>query len=355
MAETKKVFLVIPAFEPDQEMICLIQKVHAQTDFEIIIVDDGSGEAYAPIFKEAGNYAYVISYGINKGKGYALKTAFSYIAKMHSGEGTVVTADSDGQHSLEDITAVAEASVKRPDSLVLGRRQFAGKVPIKSRLGNSVTRKVFELSSGIKVGDTQTGLRGVSVKELPYMIRIEGNRYEYETNMLLYWTRDKKDIYEQPIETIYLNENKGSHFHPLKDSYQIYKEIIKFSFSSGIGFLADYFLYALLIIMTQRLPLNWSVGISNITARIVSAMINYAINRKYVFKDDRKVMKTAVQYIILAVIILILNTLILSLLINTLVPNRFIAKIIAEIILFVFSCFAQKKIIFRKKLAEEGC
>lgn len=355
MTDKKNVILVIPAYEPDEKLIELLQNVKLRTEFKIVVVDDGSGEAYTSIFEEAQKYAFVIRYKNNHGKGYALKTAFSYIQNTSSGDTTIVTADSDGQHKVGDIIAVAQTAEKRPDSLILGSRQFAGKVPLKSRLGNSVTRKVFQLFLGTKVGDTQTGLRAFDQKQLPYMLQIEGNRYQYEMNMLLNWTKEKKTIDEQPIETIYLNENAGSHFHPVRDSYEIYKEIIKFSFSSGIGFLVDYFLYAILIILTQGMPLNLSLGISNVTARVVSAIINYSLNRKYVFKDDGNVFKTASQYAILAAVILVLNTLLLSLLVDTFIPNRFIAKIIVEITLFLFSCIAQKKVIFKHKMVKDQC
>ncbi|MHC1722701.1 MAG: GtrA family protein [Aminipila sp.] len=355
MIDRKNVILVIPAYEPDEKMIQLLQNINSQAEFKIVVVDDGSGEVYAPIFAEAEQYAYVISYKTNQGKGYALKTAFSHILNAYKDEAIIVTADSDGQHKVEDIVAVVQAAQGRPDSLILGSREFAGKVPLKSRFGNSVTSKVFELSLGTKVGDTQTGLRAFQSKHLPYMLQIGGNRYQFEMNMLLHWVKDKRTIYEQPIETIYLDKNIGSHFHPIKDSYEIYKDIIKFSFSSGIGFLIDYILYSILIIATQGLPVNLSIGISNISARIVSAMINYIINRKFVFKDDGNVLKTATQYAILAFVILILNTLLLSLLVDTFIPNRFIAKIIVELILFLFSCFAQKKVIFKHKIAKEQC
>lgn len=355
MTDKKNVILVIPAYEPDEKLIQLLQNINTRTEFDIIVVDDGSGEAYTSIFEEAKKYAFVITYKNNHGKGYALKTAFSYIQNTDKGEATIITADSDGQHKVEDIIAVAQTAEKRPDFLILGSRQFAGKVPLKSRLGNSVTRKVFELSLGTRVEDTQTGLRAFDKKQLSYMLHIGGNRYQYEMNMLLNWTKNKKSIYEHPIETIYLNENAGSHFDPVRDSYEIYKEIIKFSFSSGIGFLADYFLYSVLIILTQGMPLNLSLGISNVAARVVSAIINYSLNRKYVFKDDGQVLKTATQYAILATVILILNTLLLSLLVDTVLPNRFIAKIIVEVILFLFSCFAQKKVIFKNKIVKEQC
>lgn len=347
MANQKQVIVVIPAYEPSDELLTLIQEIRSQTPFKVIIVDDGSGSRYAPIFEEARLDAYVIGYKDNEGKGSALKTAFFYILKRYE-EAIIVTADSDGQHRVKDIVAIAEAAKQHPEALVLGIRSFDKQVPVRSRFGNKITSFIFQLSSGIKIKDTQTGLRAFDGKALNYLLKIPGNRYEYEMNMLMNWAKDQKEIYEKPIETIYRNENSSSHFHPVKDSFQIYKEIIKFSCSSLIAFLADYILYALLIVLTNSLPINLSIGISNVGARIMSAILNYNLNRKFVFKSDNNVLKTALQYAALAAGILVLNTLLLTLLVHTCITNQFVAKIVVELVLFTISCTVQKQIIFKK-------
>ena len=347
MANQKQVIVVIPAYEPSDELLTLIQEIGSQTPFKVIIVDDGSGSRYAPIFEEARLDAYVIGYKDSEGKGSALKTAFSYILKRYE-EAIIVTADSDGQHRVKDIVAIAEAAKQHPEALVLGIRSFDKQVPVRSRFGNKITSFIFQLSSGIKIKDTQTGLRAFDGKALNYLLKIPGNRYEYEMNMLMNWAKDQKEIYEKPIETIYRNENSSSHFHPVKDSFQIYKEIIKFSCSSLIAFLADYILYALLIVLTNSLPINLSIGISNVGARIMSAILNYNLNRKFVFKSDNNVLKTALQYAALAAGILVLNTLFLTLLVHTCITNQFVAKIVVELVLFIISCTVQKQIIFKK-------
>ncbi|QIB70313.1 glycosyltransferase [Aminipila butyrica] len=345
------IFLVIPAYEPDERMVELLKQVSARGEFTTLVVDDGSGPDYQRLFAEAEKYAIVIRHESNQGKGCALKTAFKAIQAM-AREAVVVTADADGQHQLEDITAVAEAQRNHPGALTLGSRRFAGKVPLKSRIGNSLTAQVVALSLKRRVGDTQTGLRAFDSKDLPVLLNIEGSRYEYEMNMLLYWSRAERTIWEEPIETIYLDDNVGSHFHPLRDSYQIYREIFKFSFSSGIGFLVDYVLYALLLVITKGMPVHLSVSISNILARVISAGVNYSINRKFVFKDQGQVVKTAAQYAALAVVILICNTLLLSYLVATWIPNQLEAKVVVELTLFLFSCVVQRWLIFRKPAAQ---
>ncbi len=354
MTNQKQVIVVIPAYEPNDELLTLIQKIRTQTSYKVIIVDDGSGTRYAPIFEEARLEAYVIGYKENQGKGSALKTAFSYIQKRYKEEAIIVTADADGQHQVKDIIAVAEDVKQYPKALILGTRSFDKQVPVRSRLGNKITSFIFQLSSGIKIKDTQTGLRAFDGKALSYLLKIQGSHYEYEMNMLMNWAKDQKEIYENPIETIYMKENSSSHFQPIKDSFLIYKEIIKFSCSSFIAFLADYILYALLIILTKGLPINLSIGISNVGSRIMSAILNFNLNRRFVFKSDNNVFKTALQYAALATGILVLNTLLLALLVHTFIANQFIAKIVVELVLFIVSCTVQKQIIFKKAEKVDG-
>lgn len=80
---------------------------------------------------------------------------------------------------------MAKATEENPSHLVLGARAFVGKVPARSRFGNKVTAGLFRLVTGQKVTDTQTGLRGMSTDLIPWLLNLDGNRFEYEFNMLL--------------------------------------------------------------------------------------------------------------------------------------------------------------------------
>ena len=157
----------------------------------------------------------------------------------------VVTADADGQHLPDDIVRVAEKLFEWPDSIVLGSA-FRGDVPLRSRMGNAITRKVFNFLSGQRVRDTQTGLRGLPASALPDMLKLPGERYEYEMNMLLEAPRFGLKLREIGIETVYIDNNSGSHFNPLKDSWRIYKSILMFAASSMLAFVIDFVLFTLL-------------------------------------------------------------------------------------------------------------
>ena len=340
---------LIPTYEPDTHFPTLLANI-LSAGFDIIIVDDGSGSTYSNIFEEAKAFGTVLSHPINQGKGAALKTGFAYIQKHFPKDSIIVTIDADGQHRIEDALSLCELAALHPDALILGSRELKNNVPLKSQFGNTLTRILYRLSTGVKIHDTQTGLRAFSMQLLPELLSIPGNRYEYEMNVLLEFPRKNIAIFEKEIATIYLDNNAASHFNVIKDSYRVYKEIIKFSVSSFIGFLVDYFLYGILLLITSVLDPCISLRISNIGARIVSASVNYTVNRKFVFQSKNNIITSAIKYFLLALSILLCNTLILEVLVNNIGLHQMLAKIITELICFSFSWFAQKLFIFKKNL-----
>ena len=215
---------LIPAYEPDRSFPRLVEKLAAE-GFCTVIVDDGSGDDYRSIFAAASKDAYVLKHEVNCGKGAALKTGLTYIRDSIPFEGTIVTVDADGQHRVSDALRVTAEAEAHPEALVIGGRRFTGKVPVKSLFGNTVTRFVFRRASGVSVYDTQTGLRAFSTKLLGTMLSIRGEHYEYEMNQLLYFGKKKLPIIEIPIETVYENKNRSSHFDPVRDSFRIYRDL----------------------------------------------------------------------------------------------------------------------------------
>ena len=330
---------LIPAYEPDDKLLNVARDLR-DNDIDVIIVDDGSGSGCSDIFSQASEYAHVLVHPENRGKGAAIKTGLQYISENFESPYTVVTVDADGQHKVPDAIRVIKRSEETPDSLILGSRQFTGKVPLRSRFGNTITRFVFRISSGVKVYDTQTGLRGFSDSLIPKLLNIPGERYEYEMNMLMSFAKEKIPIIEEKIETVYLDDNSSTHFDTVRDSYRIYKEILKFSGSSLISFCVDYSLYCLF------LALSGQIVFSNIFARIISASVNYTLNRRVVFQSKVSILRSVLQYIALALFIIAVNTCILKALTNV-GFNRYLIKIPVEVLMFALSWFVQHKIIFK--------
>lgn len=236
----------------------------------------------------------------------------------------------------------------KKNTIITGIRCFKGKIPIKSKIGNNITKYIFFLSTGIFLKDTQCGLRAFHTNLIPFMLDVKGNRLEYEMNVLLKASKEIQ-IETIPIETIYINNNSSTHFKVVKDAYIIYKNIIKFSISSIISFLVDYSLYSILINILLFLNENIKIIIANIIARIISATINYMINKNHVFKDNQKHKQTAWKYFFLATGILIANTSIMMIIKKIVLENLYIIKLITEIFLFIISFLIQRLIIFKKK------
>lgn len=330
---------LIPAYEPDGQLVKLVKELK-ENKYKIVIVNDGSGKEYNKVFNSIDKDAKIIYYDINQGKGHALKTGLEYIQKTYP-ESIIVTMDADGQHTVKDAIKLCEYVKDHPKYVALGSRFRSKKTPLRSKIGNTITMIVFTLLTGSKIYDTQTGLRAFSSMHLPYFLSIEGNRYEYEMNVLLNLNRNRIKCKEIPIEVIYIDNNKASHFKAIRDSYLIYKEIIKFSGSSIISFIIDYILYSISFTLTANLIM------SNVLARIISGSVNYTINKHIVFKSSKNILQSAIYYIFLAVTILILNTLILKLLVTAVGINAYLAKIITELLLFVLSYTVQKRFVFK--------
>ena len=338
--------VVIPAYEPSPGLIPLVETL-AKADYRVIVVDDGSGDSFGHIWDELDERTVLMHHTHNEGKGAALKTAFKYISDWMPDAGCIITMDADGQHLVEDMEHVAQCAWLNPGALVLGSRSFDGEVPLRSRLGNTITRWVFSAASRARVRDTQTGLRAFNFSLLDYMLQTEGSRYEYEMNMLLHCHRNGIPVVEIPIKTVYLDrENSSSHFHPFRDSIKILKTIFKFASSSLASFALDYVLFMALAAVTRRF--QYGILLSNVIARLGSGTFNYLLNRNLVFKDQQNARKTFLGYLLLATGILLANNVVLSFYTYMLGISVWLAKILTEVTLFLISLTVQTTLIFKK-------
>ena len=336
---------LVPSYEPDFNLL-EIAKDLLENGFTVVVVNDGSNEKFNEVFNQLPKEVHYLSYATNGGKGYALKYGMKYI-KDNFGDCVVVTLDSDGQHKVKDALRICEEceSIEQ-DSLVLGSRFFDKKAPFKSRFGNFMARTSFLISTHHKIYDTQTGLRAFKSSLLDIMLNIKGDRYEYEMNVLLESIRRGILIKEVKIETIYINNNACTHYNPFKDTMKIFKEVIKFSLSSLIGFGVDYTAFTLLTLIPNEWP-HWLI-MCNIIARIISASVNFTINYKLVFKSRSNVFLAILKYSCLALFILGCGTLFLWLLVDKAGMNKYLAKILVEVTMFIISWLIQRLFVFRK-------
>lgn len=334
-------YVLIPAYQPDARLPRLILELHrADPSTKIVVVDDGSGQKFSDIFEASATAgAHVISYEHNRGKGYALREGFTWIRDV-AGDSPecVVTADADGQHTLNDIFRVGRTCTDTGKS-VLGVREFVGHVPARSRIGNTATSALFWLATGWKLKDTQTGLRAFPVALLPELLEVQGDRYEYELRVLLHLAKFRHPVTQIPIETIYEAGNPTSHFRPLQDSARIWAPLLKFAASSGVATVIDYVLVLVLNALTGALffPV--------IAARLVSASVNFAMNRRVFEATGVSLRRSALRYAALAVAVVAGSYTMLAVLTGIGMP-LWIAKIIADTTMYLVSYSAQSRYVF---------
>ena len=336
---------LIPSYEPDDALLKVVDELLANS-FKVVVVNDGSKITFDEVFNKLPIDVNYLHYETNMGKGFALKHGLQFIRSNFHEDSIVVTLDSDGQHKVKDAIRVCDLCEEK-GGLVLGSRHFDKGTPFKSRFGNWMARTSFLLSTKHKIYDTQTGLRAFEYPLIEKMQLVRGNRYEYEMNVLLDMIVQNIPIREVKIDTIYVDNNAGTHYNPFKDTMRIFKELIKFSASSLIGFGVDYALFALLTLF--NVPFEHWILMCTIIARVISASVNFTINYHLVFKKRETLWMALIKYAGLALFILGCNLLLMWLLYEKAGMNEYLAKIIVEITLFITSWLVQRLFVFRKR------
>lgn len=351
MDDKTKVGIIIPSLSPDERLVTLVEELKEEGFTHILVVNDGSTEEYNVFFEKTEKLgAEVVRHVVNQGKGRALKTAFHYVLQNWTDCVGVATIDSDGQHAVKDIIRCAKRLIEQPDSLVMGCRNFKqDNVPFKSSFGNILTSKVMHLLVGIKVSDTQTGLRAMSLDTARKFLSVSGERFEYETNMLLACKEQEIAIEEVSIDTIYYEGNKSTHFRPLQDSLLVYGMFLRFIVASLSSAVIDLGLFALFTLLFKKACPMYYIVISTVLARVISSLYNFFVNRQGVFKSEAGLGKTLIRYYVLAVCQMALSALGVSWLFAMIGGNETLVKIVVDTILFMISFQIQREWVFKKK------
>ena len=308
VSDYTKVSVVLPSLDPDDKLLTVIDGLLEYGFTDIILINDGSKPENMHYFETAAQHPQVqlLHHEVNRGKGAALKTAFTWFLENRPEGAGVVTVDGDNQHHPEDTKACA-AHMLESSKIVLGVRDFSlPQVPARSRTGNRITSMVFKIFVGMKISDTQTGLRAFPRSVLERLLTVSGDRFEYETNMLLFMKQKELDFEEVKIRTVYIEENKSSHFHAVRDSWRIYKLILahffKYTASSLVSSVVD---WGVFVLMTAWLKTSLTgialTAIPLIVARTTSSWVNFVINQKLVFHSECSTCKALFKYYVTAV------------------------------------------------------
>lgn len=346
--------ILIPALDPPEIFLSYIEELIQAGFKDILIVDDGSRQK--ELFEKIGSFPQVtvLVHPENYGKGRALRTGLAYYKEHYSYDEYcgVITADSDGQHLVEDVLKISKSLAKREGKMVLGVRDFdQDNVPAKSRIGNKLTSLGFRVLIGLSVSDTQTGLRGIPNSLVDLSLSIPGDRFQYETAVLIE-TGKVAGFEEIKIHTVYYDENKGTHFDPVKDSIQIFSLLLgtffRYIFVSLSSFVVDILLFTLgTKWLFRALPVR--ITLSTAFARIFSGTYNYALNKKFVFKSDRSVAATGFSYLLLCVVQCAVSAGLVTAICSLLPLDEVPVKTVVDIFLFFVNYKIQKNFIFKNK------
>lgn len=345
------VCLIIPAYNPDEELFIDFLEKAVRNFYNIIVIDDGSSEEYKVIFSKIHvrfPKVKILKHGVNLGKGRALKTAFNYYLTEYPECIGVVQADCDGQHDIDDVVECARKLYFEPDRFILGVRDFSSDdVPKRSKYGNNITKYVFKLFIGISISDTQTGLRAMSNKLVKTFLPTSGERYEYETNVLIESKEKNIGISEVPIKTIYIEKNQTSKFNPLKDSLMIYKLFGKYIFASLSAFVIDIILFNAFIAMLANVDFAYKIVVATILARVISSLYNFKVNAKMVFKNMSK--NSFIKYVILVIVQMMVSAVSVQVLNKMLTINVTAIKVVVDAVIFMVNFVVQREVVFKER------
>lgn len=352
------VVALIPSLNPDEKLLQTVKGLFTAGFSNVLLIDDGSRQDCQPIFEELALLpgCTVLHHEVNKGKGRALKTGFQYYLENYDQHvfAGVVTADADGQHLPEDIYQSALPLLGEA-ALTLGTRNFnEEQVPFKSRNGNKITTTVFKLLYGKLINDTQTGLRGIANSYIPACLELKGERFEYEINMLIDAARKKLNIVEIPIQTVYFDNNRETHFHPVKDSIRIYRVMLasffRFACSGLISFVVDQGVFALFEkLIFAGVSAALSIPVATLIARVVSSAVNFLLNRTYVFESKKTDKRAILRYYILCAVQMVVSAACVTGLHWLTWGDSSLLKLLVDTLLFFFSYRIQQEWVFKER------
>ena len=308
MKDLSKISVVLPSLDPDEKLIAVVDGLLEYGFSDIILVNDGSKPENLHYFHDLAAQhpeIHLLHHEVNKGKGAALKNAFRWFLENRPEGFGVVTVDGDNQHHPADTRACCEHMLET-GNCVLGCRDFSQPdVPPRSRFGNRTTSMVFKVFVGMTISDTQTGLRALPRKALETLVDVYGDRFEYETNMLLAFKTGAIAFDEVKIRTVYIEENKSSHFRTFVDSWRIYKLILahffRYTLSSLTSAVVDTGAYSLLSWLLRGILKGFALtAAAGVTARVISSLLNFYMNKQLVFKTKVDTKKAMIRYYMLA-------------------------------------------------------
>jgi glycosyltransferase involved in cell wall biosynthesis len=338
-----KIIFLVPSYQPTLLFCELLEEFRQMDPSPVVVVDDGSGSGYSELFQRAARVCdiVVLKNAVNLGKGAALKHGMNHVLVNYPDCMGVVTADADGQHAADDILKVANELRSRSTEVIFGCRDFKRDVPFRSKIGNLVSRYFYRFLIGLNLSDTQTGLRGIPRRLMELSLGIRSNRYEFETEQLIAAKTANFNFKEVPIRTVYIDDNSGSHFNPVLDSFRIYFVLLRYALSSIATALTDFIVF---YILTAN---GMALLSANMSARAVALWIQFVLLKKYVFKSKAglSIFAAYVAYVFFSGYV---SSAMQAQFAGHFIDSPLLAKVVVESVIWIFNFMFLRDIIFRK-------
>lgn len=196
-----RTFVVVPAYNEEKTIEKVLNDL-LNMGFEFVVVDDGSVDGTNNIVKKLimeKKHGYICRHLLNRGLGAAIKTGIE--AALEENADVIVTFDADGQHDPNDIYSVINPIINQEADVCIGTRDF-NDMPRSKKYGNSVMNLITLIFYGIKVGDSQSGLRAFNRKAANEII-INARDYGVSSEIIGEIKRHDLKLKEVPMKTIY--------------------------------------------------------------------------------------------------------------------------------------------------------
>ena len=225
----QKICIVIPIYNESKHILAVVKDIKKYTNANILFVDDGSKDNSSSILKniKTKNVYYLLLTN-NHGKGFALRFGCDFAIQTFKSD-TIICMDGDLQHRGKDIPRLLEALKNK--NIVFGYRKFNHDMPFVKRFGNRLISFLTYILYDIKLRDTQSGLKAFKTNIYP-RIRWVSERYSLESEIIAKVSKEKLRYKEIPINTIYLEPNKGT---KISDGFKIIKNLLRWKICKNLG------------------------------------------------------------------------------------------------------------------------
>jgi len=214
-----KLAVVIPAYNETKTIADVVQRTLNFVDLVVVVNDCSVDDTVARL---QDSNAVVLNNEQNLGKAATLVKGFEYA--MSQGVDAVITLDGDGQHKPEEIPRLIEFAAANPGTIgIAARRKNRSAAPPMRRFANAFADFWISWASGYPIADSQSGFRlyPVVLFESGFGAFSGAQGFVFESKVLIEAAKCKIYSHSLPVDTIYRENARASHYRPFNDTARI--------------------------------------------------------------------------------------------------------------------------------------